>query len=209
MGRWEDAQIGELKYWQRPRVVWGEHDKQLSYFEHMKMWEDFGIADFELDMKDKSVLDIGCGPASSLLRMTNAACLSGIDPIEYGAAARRRYTAFGIDYRVSPAENLDREFGEHSMFDLTLCYNVLQHPENPEKIVKQMIHHSREIRIFEWLWIPTDNEHLWMLTPDMLLNWFQGCKIKYMATPRVTECGCTASAFVGIFEPTDLSKLDN
>jgi 2-polyprenyl-3-methyl-5-hydroxy-6-metoxy-1,4-benzoquinol methylase len=196
--QWTNAQAGELKYWQRPGCLWGEFDKQLCYFRHMKLWEDFGLPDFELDMKGKSVLDIGCGPASGMLRMTNASRLTGVDPCEYGAAARRRYKAFGIDYHVARAE--DMESLNLPVHDLGLIYNVLQHPEDPAAIVRQAIKHCREIRLIEWQFVPQDNEHLWVLTPDLVLNWFAGCKIKYIALPRITECQCNATALVGIFE---------
>jgi SAM-dependent methyltransferase len=196
--QWENAQVGELAYWQRAGCVWGEFDKQIKYFQHMKLWEDFGAPDFELNMQGKSVLDVGCGPASGLMRMFNASLLTGVDPLEYGAAARRRYAAFGIDYRVANAENLEPL--NLGVYDLALCYNVLQHPERPDLICKELMKHAKEIRLCEWLGIPTDSEHLWTLTAPLVLNWFSGCKIKHVDLPIVTMCGCTATALVAILE---------
>jgi len=203
--RWNTAQKHEAGYWGNCNgaVAWGEFVKHEMEAREMGLFSDYGDECAELKMQGKSVLDIGGGPVSMTLRCYDAGQLVVVDPCNYPSAVRRRYDRHGINFVRAAGEDLDGLFlSDETTFDEVWMYNLLQHVQDPEKIVRNALARIGPtgcLRMYEWLWIPTDACHPHSLTPEGLLKWLAGAHAVKIAQPRMTEYGCNASAFVGIF----------
>jgi len=143
----------------------GELHKQNRYALNMGLIND--INNFEIDLDSKSVLDVGCGPISMLLRSNNFKRAVGVEPLFYGEDVFDNYKNKNIDLYNIPAEEMnfkDREFDELWM------YNVLQHVYDVSLIIKKIERYSKKIRIFEWIDIPPHDGHPHMLTEDFFVE---------------------------------------
>lgn len=194
---WNDVQKHEAAYWRDcySAVAFGEVQKQEMYAREMQIIKDYGDEHGDFDLRGNSILDLGCGPWSMLLRGHNTDRLVGVDPLEWPPSVLRRYKNYGIEFVRQPAE----EFEMAATFDEVWIYNVLQHVQDPGKVIEVARKLAPVVRIFEWLYIPADDCHPHVLTPDAILNWFAGCKINYVGIPRLKEYWCEATAFTGIF----------
>lgn len=101
---------------------------------------------YSYDMEGKSVLDIGGGPVSMLLKCVNLSYSKVIDPALYPEWVESRYRAARIDYDRSMAERMDEQG-----FDEAWIYNVLQHTEEPQIIIKKAKRSASVLRVFEWV----------------------------------------------------------
>jgi ubiquinone/menaquinone biosynthesis C-methylase UbiE len=154
---WEDNQKYERHEWaENVFIVQGhtEVDKQNFYSEFM------GITDshvFEkIDLNGKSILDIGCGPVSLLLRCYNFSRAVGVEPLFYGTDVDTIYKNHGVSLVRLPAEELSFEEQE---FDEVWMYNCLQHVYDPTLILDKISKFGKTLRIFEWLDIPPHTGH--------------------------------------------------
>ncbi len=197
---WNKAQAGEAAYWGNclGMTAWGEFVKQEMYGREMGLFADYGTPFGELDMQNKSVLDVGGGPVSMTLRCVNSGELTVVDPCNWPRSVLRRYHAYGINFIQAMGE--DFETG-HGSYDEVWIYNVLQHVEDPAKVIANALTRGKILRIFEWCYIPADDKHPHVLTPADLLNWLKGTRIKKVSIPVLTEYWATnATAFCGVFE---------
>ncbi len=203
--RWSTAQEHEAGYWGNCNgaVAWGEFVKHEMDARELGLFSDYGDECNELNMQGKSVLDIGGGPVSMTLRCYNAGQLVVADPCNYPRCVERRYDRHGINRLRAAGEDLDTCFlSDGTLFDEVWMYNLLQHVKDPEKIVQNALARVSPtgcLRMFEWLYVPTDVCHPHTLTPEGLLNWAHGSTIVRIALPRLVEHGCNANAFIGIF----------
>ena len=200
--QWEDAQAGEVGYWGNclGMRAWGEFVKQEMYGREMGVFDDYGDNGGELDMRGKSVLDVGGGPVSMTLRCYNAHMLVVVDPINWPASVYRRYRRHDISFVRAPGEELP----SGGLYDEVWIYNVLQHVQDPLKVLANARQHIKEdggvLRIFEWLWIPADTCHPHVLTPELLLNGLLGLRVKKFGIPVCNDYWSNgAKAFVGVF----------
>lgn len=213
--RWAEAQKHEAEYWGNclGMRAWGEFTKQEMYGREMGLFDDYGKDEVgndmqgELDLRGRHVLDIGGGPVSMTLRCVNAGRLFVADPLSWPASALRRYENYGITFLQVPAEELPAPENDDSgrgLFDEVWMYNVLQHVDDPQKVLKNAISHiapGGKFRIFEWIHIPADKCHPHVLTPAMLLNGLTGLRVDRIRIPRLKEFWSDANAFVGVFSP--------
>lgn len=202
--RWSAAQVKEAGYWRNCNgaVAWGEFVKHEMDAREMGLFSDYGDECNELDMQGKSVLDVGGGPVSMTLRCYNAGQLLVVDPCNYPSCVERRYYRHGINFLRAAGEDLDKCELVGDTFDEVWIYNLLQHVRDPEKIVQNALERISPtgcLRMFEWLWIPSDECHPHTLTPEDLMKWLHGSTTVRVGTPRMVEHGCNANAFVGIF----------
>ncbi len=209
MSTWDEAQKHEADYWGNclGLTAWGEFAKQEMYGREMGVFSDFGTADGELDMQGKSVLDVGGGPVSMTLRCINAERLTVVDPCLWPPSVHRRYLNYNINFLRAAGENLDQL--HLRKFDEVWIYNVLQHVQDPAKVVTNAIDRiapGGALRMFEWVHIPADTCHPHVLTPEGLLNWLQGCTIVKVGIPRLKEFWSDASAFTGIFTRPEIKE---
>jgi glycosyltransferase involved in cell wall biosynthesis len=116
-----------------------------------------------LDMRGKSVLDIGGGPVSLLLKCQDVKG-TVLDPIRWPEWVHLRYRAAGIEYVQAPAELYD--FGH--VFDEVWIYNVLQHVQDPAEVIATALRHGRTIRVWDWLGGVPNAQHPHVLTREHL-----------------------------------------
>jgi len=196
MSEWEEAQKEELSFWGDCSDTYGEETKQFVYMRKMgfrptSTWR----SPVSFNGMGKSYIDIGGGPCSILLKFINTGRRFVIDPCEYPSWVPHRYANCGILYARGPGEKLDRRarevfFGSLA-FDVAFIYNVLQHVDDPELIIKNALEISKELHMFEWIDIPPHPGHPQMLTAENLERW-TGLKgtIEY-----INENGCVGKAW--------------
>lgn len=191
MNQWDKAQKFEKEWWLACQNTFGEETKQFLYAHRMGLttFHD-GKSPFNFDMKGKSVLDIGGGPTSLLLKCHN---VKGkvIDPCEFPGWVWDRYQLAGIEYEQIKAEEM-KEKG----YDECWIYNCLQHCENPEKVIKNARKAGKLIRIFEWIETEANEGHPHILTEKKLNKWLGGNgKVEELKGQNT----CWGKAYYGIF----------
>ena len=126
--------------------------------------------------------------------------LTVVDPCQWPASVHRRYRNYDINFLRAAGEDLDK--CHLRQFDEVWIYNVLQHVQDPEKVIANALARIAPggvLRMFEWLYIPADNCHPHVLTPELLLNALQGCCIVKVGLPHLKEFWSDATAFTGVF----------
>lgn len=169
---WEEAQKWELNWHLNQQFnSFNEELKQYTYASLMGLnsfqTNYYGIRGW--DMKDKSILDIGGGEVSILLK-TKAKKRTVIDPLNYPEWVRMRYKEAGIFFLNIMAEEMNFE----EIFDDCWIYNCLQHTESPEIIIEKAKKYSKIIRIFEWIETGISEGHIHNLTENKLNEWLGG-----------------------------------
>lgn len=189
---WKRAQEWEGAWWGNCVNTYGEEFKQLLYAEKMGL-EAFhnGKSPYNFDLGGVSVLDIGGGPASLLLKCVNFSRALVVDPLVVPGWVGERYKLAGIEFLQGRAEDLDEEG-----WDECWIYNVLQHVESLRRVVKRARRAASLIRIFEWLDTPMNEGHLHTLTEDLLNEWLGGEGKVEQFSGRNT---CVGKAYYGIF----------
>jgi len=170
---WASAQQAEIGWWGSCVDTSDEEVKQREYASLMGLdcyKQKKGLRAERYNLRGRSVLDLGGGPASLLLRCENRGRSVVVDPGTYPEWVLGRYAAAGIEYIQAPAEEIDL-----SGFDEVWIYNVLQHVQDPRAVVDVAKRHGGVVRLFEWIDIPTDEKHLHMLTQKSLDEWL-GCQ---------------------------------
>lgn len=184
----------EASWWGDCTNTFHEEQKQLVYARQMGITFDWGVGhppSFNLD--GKSVLDLGGGPASLLLKTHNPGrLLAVVDPCPYPDWVEQRYAAKGIALHREEAETFRRK----RKYDEAWIYNVLQHVRDPEAVITTASKMARRLRIFEWIDVPTDDLHAHRLTREALEGWIGTAG----SAAHFNESGCVGRAFFGIFE---------
>lgn len=193
VNQWKEAQIWESNWWNGCGNTLGEEIKQLMYAERMGLeFVPDESTPYRIEMNGKSVLDVGGGPVSLLLKCVNVRG-KVVDPLEYPAWVRERYKLAGIEYEQKKGE----EIKENQIYDECWIYNCLQHVDSPEKIVKIIRRISKIIRVFEWIDLPKCEGHLHTLKAVELNQWFGG----QGAVERIKgERDCWGKCYYGIFK---------
>jgi len=195
-------------------MEWNEHQEWEkdwhgncvnSYFEEMKQLiyaKRMGLkaisnpkTPYRFQFDGKSILDIGGGPYSLLLKCEGFSKALVVDPCEYPDWVYSRYDICGIEYKSGSGENL-LDVIEDSIFDEVWFYNVLQHVYNPKKIVENAISVGKIVRVFEWIDTYVDKGHPNITTENDLNNWLGGVGRVEM----LSEGYCRGKAYYGIFK---------
>ena len=194
MNDWKKAQEWESEWHSNCVNSYGEEEKQLLYADRMGLvrFHD-GRGPYNFDMKGASVLDIGGGPYSLLLKCVN---VEGVvaDPILVNVPdwVKQRYVAANIGFIETPAEELDSD----KVFNEGWMYNVLQHTEDPELIIQNARKACELIRIFEWIDTSVNVGHIHTLTEENLNKWLGG----YGKVEALTgQANCYGRCYYGIF----------
>lgn len=183
----------ESSFWNGCRNSYNEETKQLLYMELMgfspeRDWR----TPWNFDMRGRSVIDIGSGPCSILLkcyRLRGSPLSMVVDPMEMPQWVKARYNEAGLIFLDSPGEkigNLDPQ-----SFDLALIYNCLQHTDDPAKVVANARSLARDLAMFEWIGIEPHEGHPHMLTEGLLNEWAGRKGTVHRLTGR-NECYGTA-----------------
>jgi hypothetical protein len=167
---WEEDQEWEKEWWNSCINTWGEEQKQRHYAIGMGLTElSNSQFSFFYDAKGRSILDIGGGPVSLLLKCVNIGYGKVIDPLKYPYWIKTRYKQAEIDYELIKGEDLE-EVG----FDEVWIYNVLQHVIDPFLIIQNAQRAGKIIRLFEWLEIGEAPGHPHNLLEEQMNEWLKG-----------------------------------
>ena len=190
--KWDQAQKWESNWWGQSLNTFGEEMKQLLYANRMglQFFHD-KKSPYNINAEQKKILDIGGGPASLLLKCQNLKKGKVIDPLSVSKWVKIRYQTAGIDFKQIQAEKM-----KEKSWDEVWIYNVLQHCENPEKVIKNSRKAGKMIRIFEWLETGTNIGHLHDLTKKKLDKWLQG---KGKVEQLKGQNSCFGKAYYGVF----------
>jgi len=192
---WDEDQEWERQWWGDCTNTFAEETKQITYAHRMGLVNEPRDGKWPVyDLQGKSVLDIGGGPASMLLKTVNAGRLVVADPCSYPAWIDARYLIAGIEYFQIAGEVLNQHFPDDK-FDEVWIYNVLQHTDNPAKIIENARCLGKTVRIFEWVDIPAHTGHPHELKAQTLQEWLGGPG----TVEQMNENGCNSRAFYGAF----------
>jgi hypothetical protein len=190
-GNWPQAQSWEQSWWGNCCNTLGEETKQLLYAKCMGL-ETFhdGKSPYNFDLGGISVLDIGGGPVSLLLKCVD---VKGkvIDPLVLPDWVIARYKLARIEHERTTGELL----AENGWSECWI-YNVLQHVANPELVIRNAQKAAALIRLFEWIDTPTNVGHPHSLSEKQLNEWLGGEGKVETFTGQYT---CSGKAYYGIF----------
>lgn len=182
----EDIYDHEKSFWGDCTNTYGEDLKHYVYAKYMSIPQNY----YSLDAQNKSILDIGGGPTSMMLKCYNLPKGKVVDPIAYPDWTVERYKSKNIEVLVDCAENIDE-----SGWDEVWMYNCLQHTIDPQKIIENAKKAAPVLRIFEWVDIPVHDGHPHELTEEGLNSWI-GQKGQTVA---LAENNCYGRAYYGCF----------
>ncbi len=153
----------ERAYWGDCCNTFDEESKQYEYASYMGLTREKD----SFNLHAKSVLDIGGGPCSLLLKCNNLGPFCRVvDPCEYPRWTYSRYYEHGIASQIGRAEDLSSDV----KYDEVWIYNVLQHVEDPAEILRRawrVVRPLGKFRFFEWVNIPPHEGHPHMITPEL------------------------------------------
>jgi hypothetical protein len=188
----EENQEFEKDWWGDCLNTFGEEAKQISYAHRMELVNTPALGKWPVyDLEGKSIIDIGGGPVSMLLKATNLREGTVVEPCDYPSWVSERYAAAGIEYAVEEAET----FIPSIDYDECWIYNVLQHVVDPALIIEKARCYSDKIRIFEWIDTPATIGHPHTLTFDDLNKWLGGIG----TVENINENGAYGKCYYGVF----------
>ena len=158
---WELAQHYEHEWWgTEPNRRWDEEiAKQGTYARLMGLPAD-------LDMGSKTILDVGCGPVSMLLRATHGGSVA-VDPLVMSDETKAEFADADVVLHQGKAE----DFKPWKRFDEGWIYNCLQHVDDPNRVMSMLLRSVDTVRIFEWIDMPVCEGHPHMLTVEQFERW--------------------------------------
>lgn len=169
---WQSNQLWERQSWGNEVFLTSSNNeakKQLIYAREMGLISN--INEVPINLHGKSVLDMGCGPISLLLRSSNFAHAYGVEPLYYGSEVVNNYNKANIKLVQKPIEHVELEDFNGVVFDEVWMYNVLEHVISPKKCLEKLLAlPAKRLRIFEWINIPPSPGHPFMLTVDLFVN---------------------------------------
>jgi hypothetical protein len=159
------AQEWEQSWWESCTLTFGEEAKQITYAHRMGLVNEPRLGKWPVyDLHGRSVIDLGGGPVSMLLKCVNRGSSIVVDPCPYPDWVGARYAHVGIDVWYLPAE----DYRSALFFDEAWCYNVLQHVVDPELVIATAKAQAGFLRIFEWIETETNVGHPHSLHADTL-----------------------------------------
>jgi hypothetical protein len=188
---WKKAQEWEANWWNTCANTTWEEVKQMNLAPYLGLKiVPNEYTNYRIPMNGEAILDIGGGPSSILLKMED---IKGtvVDPCDYPGWVRMRYKTAGIEYRKIKGEDIDTD----QRYDEVLIYNVLQHTQDPKKIVSNALKVGKLVRVFEWVEMGINEGHLHSFTKEQLDSWFKGNG----RVVKLSSGGLYGKAYHGIF----------
>jgi len=149
---WNRHIASESRYWGTCQNTLDNQLKQQCYVKYMGLNEYATPASgqrgqhlYGFDLKGKSILDVGGGPVSLLLRCYNFSRAVVVDPCNFPSWVVERYKLAGIEFINQKAEGVTFD----QKFDEAWIYNCLQHVQDPVKVVNMAIASAHKIRVCE------------------------------------------------------------
>ncbi len=192
---WEKAQKWEKEWHGNCVNSFNEEAKQLQYAKLMGLVPTpTHRTPHNFDLQGKSILDIGGGAYSLLLKCTNFKTAVVSDPLmdKFPQWVRDRYRANKIAGMNLSGEEIE---DDGSVFDEVWIYNVLEHVLDPHKIIKNAYKISKIIRLYEWLNTPPNIGHPQTLRKGKMDKWLKG-EGKITKHPRGNTI---ATSYSGVF----------
>lgn len=149
----------ELSYWGDCTNTFDEEQKHYVYARLMGITIDA----YWFDLGGVSVIDIGGGPVSMLLKSKNMRPSTIWDPIRYPDWTRARYAVKNIEVIHRRGEDLT-----DTGWDEAWIYNCLQHVDDPRRIIENAKRAAKRVRIFEWVDLPVYPGHPHSLSKEFL-----------------------------------------
>ena len=153
-----ESQQREMDFWSQYNIHLCEADKQ----EYCAAKAGIKFESYLYDLKGASMLEIGGGPQGLALR-----CVNGrrkvIEPLDYPEWVWGRYDYFGVECEKVGVEDMDEEG-----WDEVWVFNVLQHVDNLVLALAKIRNSAKVLRIFDWLNVPSDTVHKFVLTEELL-----------------------------------------
>lgn len=170
---WAEAQHFERDWWGDCINTFGEEIKQINYAQYMNITTQLRDSKPVINNEGKSVLDIGGGPASMLLKCINKGRSVVVDPLlNLPKWVLDRYASAGIEFYNIPGEAINSGLLALNLnedkFDEVWIYNVLQHTSKPSLVLENAKKMGKLIRIFEWVNTPPHKGHPHELKPEVL-----------------------------------------
>ncbi len=188
----ETAQDFERAWWGDCSNTFGEEAKQITYAHRMGLVNQPQDGRWPVyDLEGRSVLDLGGGPVSMLLKTVNGARMMVVDPCPYPDWVAERYRVARISLHPAEAERFDAE-----RYDECWIYNVLQHVVDPQAVVATARAHADTVRIFDWIEHPASEGHPHVLHMGELNSWLGG----EGQVGWVDENGAVGLAYWGVFQ---------
>lgn len=196
----QSAQEWEKTWWESCNFnTFGEEAKQITYAHRMCLVNEPREGKWPVyDLSGKSVIDLGGGPVSMLLKTVNGTDLTVVDPCPYPEWVAARYEHAGIHWVQRNAESF---YGNRSgdpqtdIWDECWQYNVAQHVIDPEAVIAAAKRCAKVLRIFEWIETPTNVGHPHTLHADELNKWIGGDG----SVGYINENGAIGLAYWGCF----------
>ena len=183
--------LSEIAYWnEHCRNCLNTFDEEQKHYIYAKQME-LGSHFYDFEVNGVSVLDVGGGPCSMLLKCHNLARGKIVDPLAslWPEWVRSRYACANITWETNTGENMNE-----SGWDEVWVYNCLQHVDDPEKVLVNCKKSAKIIRIFEWVDVPVYDGHKNNLSQKFFENMLGPCQVSEFA-----EKGCYGKAVFGKF----------
>lgn len=192
---WKHAQSWELQWHGDCVNSLNEELKQLVYAEKMGLISSpTPKTPYNFDLNGISILDIGGGAYSLLLKCVNYDDSAVADPLmdKFPQWIRDRYESVDITPVCSTGEDLEAPF----VYSECWVYNCLQHTQDPKRVIDNALELGKVVRIFEWIETGTNIGHLHNLTEKDLNEWLGGeGKVE-----NINRNGAVGKCYYGIFK---------
>ncbi len=126
---WNKSQQAEVVFWENFTSIRDHFSEKYWQKELDNCQGHIRFKDFE----GKSILEVGCGP-KGMIHYVPGAKKVGVDPLieEY------RRLHISEDGNVKHITGVGECLGfEDGSFDIVVCFNVLDHSEIPQKVIKE------------------------------------------------------------------------
>lgn len=205
--KWEDENTWEGAWWESCQNTYGEETKQLTYARLMRLEVSISPKGSPcIDAQRKTILDIGGGPVSMLLKCFNLKQGTIIDPCFYPHWVYSRYDAARIKMVLRKAEHLLHWIKQghlSSCYDEVWIYNCLQHVEDPIAILQAAKRVAPVLRIFEWAYCPVSPGHPHLLTKEL----FDRALAPGGLVSSIGESWAPSPSYSGVFSWDDWKPL--
>jgi len=184
----------ERDWWGNCVNTFAEEVKQLTYANRIGLVNSGVDGGYwpVYDLQGKSIVDIGGGPVSMLLKAVGHHGSAVIDPCDYPEWITDRYLDAGILFSKHRGEDITIK---NYLCDEVWIYNVLQHTDSPETIIDNARRMASTVRLFEWIDIPAYLGHPQELKAQLLDEWLGG----HGTVEEMNENGCVGRAYYGVF----------
>lgn len=153
LSRHQEAQEEEKNYWRQQDPIrltlHAQHYYYAGYYEwdvHKALLNPFGVKpsnpkNFQIPVRKiwgRTVLDVGCGPTPATLSLVHCAAeVHAVDPL---LDFYRRIQPFGWNYfKTVSAVGAERLPFSDESFDCVYCWNVLDHSEDADQILREIV----------------------------------------------------------------------